>query len=118
MFRLGSGMDTEAIEISKAPRRNEVLAILVDRIMRTRICPSYEEIGRAMIPPVGKSRVQQLIDQLVKQGAITREPGSRRAVQLCDDASCRDALDGAMLEISRPSALERLPYLPLIVTAS
>ena len=81
-------MGTNSDEVEQTPRRDEVLAILVDRITRTRVCPSYEEIGRAMKPQVGKSRAQQLVAELLRRGDIMREPGSHRGIQLCDVGLC------------------------------
>ena len=107
-------------------RRDEVLAILVDRITRTGSCPSYEEIGRALVPTVGKSRAQQLVAQLIRRGDIVRDPGSRRGIQLRDVSRCREIITralhdrgwsqaGDILEPARPYTFEQLPYLPLIV---
>lgn len=107
-------------------RRDEVLAIVVDRITRTGSCPSYEEIGRALMPNVGKTRAQQLVAQLIRRGDIVRDPGSRRGIQLRDVSRCREVITralqdrgwsqaGDVIEPTRPYTFEQLPYLPLIV---
>lgn len=101
-------MGTDAIVIEPTTKRDQVLAIVIDRIARTGVCPSYEEIGRAMVPQVGKSRAQQLVAQLIRRGDIMREPGARRGIQLRDMARCQDLIGR--------SAFKRLPYLPLILT--
>lgn len=121
-------MDGKIKTAEQSPRRDEVLAILVDRVTRTSGCPSYEEIGRAMVPQVGKSRVQQLVVQLIKRGDIMRDPGSRRGIQLCDVGRCRELIELALQERgwhnvapaarhepASPYTFDQLPYLPLIV---
>jgi SOS-response transcriptional repressor LexA len=119
-------MDKENTEVDHSRRRDEVLAVLVERITRTGSCPSYGEIGRALVPNVGKSRVQQLVAQLIRRGDIVREPGSRRGIQLRDVDSCREIIAQALqdrgwvkaddlIEPGRPYTFEQLPYLPLIV---
>ena len=111
-------------EIGQFRRRDEVLVILVDRITRTGVCPSYDDIARAMVPQIGRSRVQQLVQQLVRRGDISRTPGSRRGIQLCDVDRCRRMIERALLDrgwlqassdAANPYTFEQLPYLPLIV---
>ncbi|WP_084215148.1 hypothetical protein [Sphingomonas sp. Ant20] len=119
-------MNADNGENGRSSRRDEVLAILVDRITRTGSCPSYEEIGRALVPNVGKSRAQQLVAQLIRRGDIVRDPGSRRGIQLRDVSRCREIITralqdrgwsqaGDVIEPARPYTFEQLPYLPLIV---
>lgn len=117
-------MDGEVVEVGCDKRRDEVLAILVERITRTGVCPSYDEIARGMVPQVGRSRAQQLVQQLIRRGDISRTPGSRRGIQLCDVGRCRQMIERALLdrgwlqassEVTSPYTFEQLPYLPLIV---
>jgi len=119
-------MTLENTESGQTCRRDEVLAILVDRITRTGSCPSYEEIARALVPNVGKTRAQQLVAQLIRRGDIVRDPGSRRGIQLRDVNRCREIITralqdrgwsqaGHVFEPARPYTFEQLPYLPLIV---
>lgn len=75
------------------PRRIEVLAFIVDRIVRTGSCPSYEDIGRSMEPRVNKSRVAQLVQQLVTIGVIERDAGAQRGIRIPDLARCREMID-------------------------
>ncbi|RYF11171.1 MAG: hypothetical protein EOO77_20005, partial [Oxalobacteraceae bacterium] len=91
-------MDEENAEIGQSRRRDEVLAILVDRITRTGVCPSYDDIARAMVPQIGRSRAQQLVQQLIRRGDISRMPGSRRGIQLCDVGRCRQMIERALLD--------------------
>ncbi|MDR6128809.1 SOS-response transcriptional repressor LexA [Sphingomonas sp. SORGH_AS802] len=72
-----------------APRRIEALAYIMERIERTGTSPSYGEIGRGMRPHVTGSRVRQLVDQLVRIGAIERDVGSRRGIRIRDAHRCR-----------------------------
>lgn len=119
---VGVVMDRENRDQSR--RRDEVLAILVERITRTGVCPSYDDIARAMVPQVGRSRVQQLVQQLIRRGDIARAAGSRRGIQLRDVGRCRQMIGQALLdrgwlqansEVASPYTFEQLPYLPLIV---
>jgi SOS-response transcriptional repressor LexA len=109
----------------KLPRRDEVLAIIVDRIARSGVIPSYDEIGWAMTPRVGRSRVKQLVDQLIERRIVARDPGSHRGIRLPDLALGREALDRALqdrgwwhapplgdLEPPNPCTIEQLPMSP------
>lgn len=82
--------------ITAPPRREEALAYIIDRIVRTRTSPSYDEIARAMQPPVERSRARQLVNQLVRQGLIEREPGSQRGIRIRDLVACRALIDDAL----------------------
>lgn len=95
------------------PRRDEALAYIRDRIGRAGVCPSYEEIARAMEPRIGKTRAKQLVDQLIERGVISRDPGSRRGIQVHDLAPRRHVVDRP--PPPAPCTFEQLPLLPLIV---
>lgn len=107
------------------PRRIEALAIIVERIQRSGTCPSYGEVAKAMRPPVDRSRVPRLIDQLVRLGAIARPPASRRGIVIRDLQLCHELIDQALGQqgwrhskalgcLEQPSTFEHLPILPLI----
>ena len=107
------------------PRRVEALAYIIERIQRSGTSPSYDEIGRALRPPVDKSRARQLVDQLVAVGVIERPPASRRGIRIRDLQHCREMIDEALGQkgwvhskalgvLERPSTFEHLPVLPLI----
>ncbi len=97
------------------PRRIEVLAYILERISRSNTSPSYGEIGRALRPPVNRSRASQLVDQLVNLGFIARPPASRRGIVIRDPVRCRRAIEQALGHTGWHHApplgfLERPPY--------
>lgn len=111
--------------VAGPPRRVEALAYIVQRIQRTGISPSYGEIGREMRPPVGKTRVSDLVDELIELGVIGRPPASRRGIQIRDLVRCREMIDEALGfegwshakplgPLEPPCTFEHLPFLPLI----
>lgn len=83
-------------EQTAAPRRVEVLAIIVESIARFGTCPSYDEIGRSMVPPIGKTRVAQHVDGLVEWKCIDRGAGAQRGIRIRDLNLCRSLIE-AML---------------------
>lgn len=82
--------------IPPPPRREEALAYIVDRIARSGTSPSYEEIGRAMVPRVGKTRARQLVEQLIAVGVIERDLGSQRGIRIRDLVRCRAMIEAAL----------------------
>lgn len=84
--------------VSAPPRRLEALAYIVDRIVRSNSCPSYGEIGRALRPPVHRSRVPQLVEELVELGYIERPVASRRGIVIRDFVLCRHAIEQGLGE--------------------
>ncbi|HEX8419454.1 MAG TPA: hypothetical protein VF638_05515 [Sphingomonas sp.] len=108
-----------------APRREEALAIIVERIARSMNSPTYAEIGQAMVPPVGKTRVRQLVDQLVGLRVIDRDPGSNRGIRILDIVRCRAMIEDALgmagwwharplgpIEAPTPCTIEQLAMMP------
>lgn len=96
------------------PRRVEALAYIIERIQQSGTSPSYGEIGRALQPQVDKSRVRQLVDQLVVLGLIERPLASRRGIRIRDLQRCREII-GHAPDLKGPhSTFEQLPVLPLI----
>lgn len=70
-------------------RRDEALAIIIDRLVRTGVAPSYVELGAAMRPPVAKARAQQLVGELIEKGIVEKVPGAQRALRVRDVAQAR-----------------------------
>lgn len=70
----------------KAPstplRRDQALAFIVDRIVRSGISPTSGEIARAL--NVSRTRAQQLVDQLVREKVLENTPGSPRSLRIHD----------------------------------
>jgi hypothetical protein len=79
-----------------APRRNEALAIIVERIVRYGTSPCYAEIGRSMRPPIGKTRVRELVDELVELRLVDRAPGAQRGIYIRDLNQCRAIIEAAL----------------------
>lgn len=102
------------------------MAYIITSIRRMGSCPSYGEIGKAMIPPVKGSRAAQYVDQLVKLGVIERALASRRGIRIRDFDGClrmiHDALGAQGFCQARPLGelepppytIEQLPVLRLI----
>lgn len=108
-----------------APRRVEVLAIIVESIARFGTCPSYDEIGRAMVPPIGKTRVAQHVDGLVEWKCIDRGAGAQRGIRIRDLNLCRFMIERwlgekgwwharplGVLEAPGPCTTDQLPLVP------
>ncbi len=75
-------------------RRDEVLAYIIDQIVRYGICPSYDEIGRHLA--ISRTRSRQLVQQLVAIGAIERLLGAKRGFRVVDMAISRNMLGDAL----------------------
>ena len=92
-------------------RRNEALAYIIERIIRTGTSPSSGDIGRAL--KVSRTRAQQLTDQLVQDRVLEKTPGSR-SLRIRDLTHCRhiisETLRGIGLTVAEPMG-ELLPPL-------
>lgn len=106
------------------PRREEALAIIVERIARYGVSPTYDEIGDAMRPPVRRTRARQFVDQLVAIGTVERVPGSQRGIRVRDVERRRAIIETALgnggwwhaaplgpLE-APPCTIQQLPLMP------
>ncbi|MBB5715417.1 MarR family transcriptional regulator [Sphingomonas aerophila] len=86
------------------PRRAEVLALVIQRIIRTGTSPTSGEIASAL--SVSRQRAQQLIDQLVREGVLEKTPGSPRSLRIRDLKHCRhvivETLRGLGITASEP----------------
>jgi SOS-response transcriptional repressor LexA len=74
-------------------RRDEALAFIINRLVKTGTSPSYEEIGLAMQPRVSKRRAQELVTQLIAEGVIEKTPGAQRALRVRDVTRARGIVD-------------------------
>lgn len=109
------------------PRRVEALAYIMERIETTGTAPSYGEIAAAMNPPIERTRVRQLVDQLVEHRLIDRPAASRRGIRIRDVARCRQIIGDALGRkgwchaqpmgemLMPPCTIEQLPLIPLIL---
>lgn len=117
---------TASRNLPNAPRRrDEALAYIINRLVRTGTAPSYEEIARALV--VSKPRAQQLVDQLIGDGVIEKTPGAQRALRVRDVTRAHAIVDeyarslgwavaAPLGELQQPSAPLPLPnvQLPLL----
>lgn len=69
------------------PRREQVLAFIVERLVRDGRSPSLREIARALSLSV--ARVTQLVDQLIEAGQLERRPGVHGGLIVRDVAGAR-----------------------------
>lgn len=92
-------------------RRNEALAFIIERIIRTGTSPSAGEIGRAL--KVSRTRAQQLTDQLILEQVLEKTPGSPRSLRIRDLTHCRaiitETLRGLGLTVAEPMGDLRAP---------
>lgn len=102
-------------------RRDEALAFIIDRLVKTGTAPSYDEIGREL--RVSKIRARQLVDQLIADGTIEKTPGSQRALRIRDVVHARWIIDqfarslgwivaSPLGELQPPLPQVQLPVLP------
>jgi hypothetical protein len=102
-------------------RRNEALAFIIERIIRTGTSPSAGDIGRAL--QVSRTRAQQLTDQLIGERVLERT--GPRTLAIRDLVHCRHiitetlrglglAVAEPMGELQPPLSISQLPLLPLI----
>lgn len=73
---------------SPAPRRDEALAFIIDRLVRTGTSPSIREIAREL--GVSKARAEELVEQLIGAGVLAKTPGAQRGLRVRDVARARD----------------------------
>jgi len=110
---------------SRAPlRRDQALAYIIEHIVRHGFSPTYEEIGQAL-GGISGPRVRELVDQLIKLGAVSKTAGTQRNLRVNDlDASrhhlteamrrLRWAAADAMGDLRAPLPQEKLPRVPPI----
>lgn len=78
-------------------RRYEALAFIVDRIVRSGISPSADEIGRHM--GVSSTRAKEFITQLEKERLVERTPGAQRSLRVRDVARSRSLFEECLRRI-------------------
>lgn len=76
-------------------RKAEVLAYIVDRIVRSGVSPTLEEIRGHL--NVSKTRAQELVRKLELEGRVVRRPGAQRALTVPE------------IEAARRQMLEEMP---------
>lgn len=88
--------------ISSPLRRDQALAFIIDRIVRSGICPTSREIGDAL--GVSDARAKELVDQLVERRLIDKVPGGVRNLRVRDVALCRSMLEQSLVRIGWTAA--------------
>jgi DNA-binding MarR family transcriptional regulator len=107
--------------LAAPPRRDQALAYIIERIARSGVSPTLEEIGLHL--GVSRPRAGQLVDQLVERGLIERTIGTQRNLRVRDVTHARSLLEDAlrrlgwsaaipMGEMQPPFPLGKLPVLP------
>ncbi len=97
-------------------RRDEALAFIIDRLVKTGSAPSYDEIGRQL--RVSKPRARELVDQLIADGVIEKTPGAMRGLRVRDVVHARQ-IAGEFARslgwtISAPMGFDLLPPFPQV----
>ena len=102
--------------IAAPRRRDEALAYIVDRLVKTGTSPSYDEIGRQL--GVSKPRARELVDELIAGGVIEKTPGAMRGLRVRDVVRAREiAADFARSlgwTVAAPMALDLQPPFPQV----
>lgn len=75
-------------------RRHQVLAFIMERLVRERVSPTAAEIARKF--QFSEARAKQLIKQLIAEGAVARTPGAKRGLRVCDVSENRHQLQEMM----------------------
>lgn len=75
-------------------RRDQALAFIIERIVRTGNSPSFGDIAREL--KVSHTRSKQLVAQLIEDGTIEKTPGAQRSFRVRDLAASRSHLDQAL----------------------
>ena len=103
-------------------RRDQVLAFVIEQIVRYGVAPSMGEIAREF--DLSKSRATQLVGQLVEAGVIDRVPGAVRGLRVRNVAESRLQLTEVLRRLGWPAAdpageLRSTPdYPPMIAIVS
>lgn len=87
---------------TKPLRRHDALAFIIERIGRTGISPTLDEIGQHL--KVSKPRARELVDELVDRGMLERRVGLQRNLVVRDLAGCRLVLEDVLRRLGWPVA--------------
>lgn len=93
-------------------RRDQVLAYIIECIVRYRAAPTYGEIALAL--NMSENRAKELVDQLVERGRVEKVYGRTRGLRVRDVAGSRLVLDDVLRQLGWIAAdpmgdLEQLP---------
>lgn len=87
---------------SKPCRRNEALAFIIDRIIRTGISPTHDEIGIEL--GVSGTRAKQLVGQLVDRGLVEKTAGAQRNLRVRDVTLARRLVEECLVRLGWTAA--------------
>lgn len=100
-------------------RRDEVLAFVMERLVRDRVSPTAGEIAAHF--GFSEARAKQLVKQLIELRRLERTPGAKRGLRVVDVAETRHLLQDVMRALGWVAAepmgpLEAFPnsQLPLV----
>lgn len=102
----GSGGSAENLKhqtIMAPRRRDEVLAFIMQCLVKNRVSPTLEEIAAGV--GISKSRARQLVDQLVQARILAKTPGAQRNLIVRDITHARELLVQALNELGGTTAL-------------
>lgn len=93
-------------------RRDEVLAFIMERIVRDGFSPTYKEIGYSL--QFSEARAKELVGQLIERGRVAKIPGANRGLRVIDVAGSRNTLEDALLKLgwstAQPMGALRHPF--------
>lgn len=78
-------------------RRDQVLAFIIERIVRYGVGPTHAEIGSAF--DISTSRSKELVGQLIERGRLEKTLGGQRSLRVRDLADSRNALEAVMRKL-------------------
>ncbi|MGY2732369.1 LexA family protein [Sphingomonas sp. UYP23] len=101
---MGEGNGSAAL----APRRDEALAFIIERIARNGTSPTFEEISTKL--GVSPTRAKQLVAQLIKRGDVEKRLGGVRSLRVRDVAGSRNLLEHALRQLGWHIAELQTPF--------
>lgn len=84
-------------EPSAPLRRDQVLAYIIECIVRYRAAPTYNEISRAL--DMSENRAKELVAQLISRGFLEKVPGATRGLRVRDVTGSRIVLDDVLRQL-------------------
>lgn len=91
MFHRGArSAGVEHSTIKTPLRREEVLAFIIQCLVKDRVSPTLREIALAV--GVEKTRARELVNQLVGIGIVQKTPGAQRNLRIRDVSLARELI--------------------------
>ncbi len=83
-------------------RRDQVLAFIIEQIVRFGTAPTFVEISRELL--ISDSRAKELVGQLIKRGVVEKTPGAKRSLRVRDVTGSRIQLEDVMRRLGWTTA--------------